>query len=168
MAELTVKERLQPSLLDRLTDDQPETSVESRDRRVISLDRLRECVLRDLGWLLNTGRLSQVQNLDAYPEVARSVLNYGSIDLSGRHLSSTDLAALENAVKQAIVEFEPRIVPGTLQVHSVLEGEKMSNTAITFTIEGMLWAQPLPTRMFLHTEVDLESGHVAVVDQLRI
>ena len=44
----------------------------------------------------------------------------------------------------------------------------MSNTAITFTIEGMLWAQPLPMRMFLHTEVDLESGHVAVVDQSRI
>ena len=168
MAELTVKERLQPSLLDRLTDDEPERNVESRDRRVISLERLRECVLRDLGWLLNTGRLSQVQNLGAYPEVARSVLNYGSIDLSGRHLSSTDLAALENAVKQAIVEFEPRILPGTLRVHSVLEGEKMSNTAITFTIEGMLWAQPLPMRMFLHTEVDLESGHVSVVDQSRI
>src|SRR5271157_4316244 len=110
MAELTVKERLQPSLLDRLTDDQPEKSVESRDRRVISLEKRRECVLRDLGWLLNTGRLSQVQDLDAYPEVARSVLNYGSIDLSGRHLSSTDLAELENAVKQAVLEFEPRIL----------------------------------------------------------
>ena len=168
MAELTVKERLQPSLLDRLTDDEPQKNVESRERRVISLEKLSACVLRDLGWLLNTGRLSQVQNLGAYPEVARSVLNYGSIDLSGRHLSSTDLAALENAVKQAIVEFEPRILPGTLRVHSVLEGEKMSNTAITFTIEGMLWAQPLPMRMFLHTEVDLESGHVSVVDQSRI
>ena len=111
MAELTVKERLQPSLLDRLTDDEPEKNVESRDRRVISLERLRDCVLRDLGWLLNTGRLSQVQDLDAYPEVARSVVNYGSIDLSGRHLSSTDLAELESAVKQAILEFEPRILP---------------------------------------------------------
>ena len=67
MAELTVKERLQPSLLDRLTDDEPDKNVESRDRRVISLERLRECVMRDLGWLLNTGKLSQVQNLDAYP-----------------------------------------------------------------------------------------------------
>lgn len=168
MAELTVKERLQPSLLDRLTDDEPQKSVESRDRRVISLERLRECVLRDLGWLLNTGRLSQVQDLKAYPDVARSVLNYGSLDLSGRHLSSTDLAELENAVKQAILEFEPRILPDTLRVQSVLEGEKMSSTAITFTIEGSLWAQPLPMRMFLHTEVDLESGHVAVLDQSKI
>jgi type VI secretion system protein ImpF len=165
MAELTVKERLQPSLLDRLTDDEPQKKVESRDRRVISLEKLRECVLRDLGWLLNTGRLSQVQDLGEYPEVARSVVNYGSIDLSGRHLSSTDLDELESAVKQAILDFEPRILPDTLRVRSVLEGEKMSSTAITFTIEGSLWAQPLPLRMFLHTEVDLESGHVAVLDQ---
>ena len=165
MAELTVRERLQPSLLDRLTDDEPEKGVESRDRRVISLERLRECVLRDLGWLLNTGRLAQVQNLDAYPEVVRSVLNYGSLDLSGRHLSSTDLGELEGAVKQAILDFEPRILRDTLRVRSILEGEKMSSSAITFEIEGSLWAQPMPMRMFLHTEIDLESGHVAIVDQ---
>lgn len=91
MAELTVKERVQPSLLDRLTDEEPDKNVESRERRVISLERLRECVMRDLGWLLNTGKLSQVQSLDEYPEVARSVVNYGSLDLSGRYLSSADL-----------------------------------------------------------------------------
>ncbi len=165
MAELTVKERLQPSLLDRLTDEEPDKKAESRERRVISLERLRECVLRDLGWLLNTGKLAQVQDLAEYPEVARSVVNYGSLDLSGRHISSTDLGALETAVRQAILDFEPRILPDTLRVRSVMEGESMSSNAITFEIEGSLWAQPMPMRMFLHTEVDLDSGHVAVVDQ---
>lgn len=32
MAELTSKERLQPSLLDRLTDDEPDKTQESRDQ----------------------------------------------------------------------------------------------------------------------------------------
>ena len=54
MAELATKERLQPCLLDRLTDDEPEKSTESRDRRVFSLRQLRQAVLRDLSWLLNT------------------------------------------------------------------------------------------------------------------
>jgi type VI secretion system protein ImpF len=165
MAELTVTERLQPSLLDRLTDEEPESRLESRDRRVISLERLREFVLRDLGWLLNTGRLSQVQNLDDYPEVGHSVVNYGSLDLSGQYLSSADLGNLESAVKQAILDFEPRILRDTLRVRSVHEGETMSSTAITFEIEGSLWAQPMPMRMFLHTEVDLDSGHVSIVEQ---
>ena len=42
MAELTQQERLQPCLLDRLTDDAPEKTQESRDQRVVSLRRLRE------------------------------------------------------------------------------------------------------------------------------
>ena len=165
MAELTVKERLQPSLLDRLTDDEPDKQLESRERRAISISRLRDCVLRDLGWLLNTGKLSQVQALEDYPEVARSVVNYGTIDLSGQHLSSTNLGELEDAVKQAIFDFEPRIIRETLRVRSMMDGEQMSATAISFDIEGSLWAQPLPMRMFLHTEIDLESGHVAIIDR---
>ena len=42
MAELTTQERLQPSLLDRLTDDEPGKHEESRDKRVITANRLRE------------------------------------------------------------------------------------------------------------------------------
>ena len=48
MAELTPSERLQPCLLDRLTDDHPEEVKESRDQRVVSMRRYREAVLRDL------------------------------------------------------------------------------------------------------------------------
>jgi type VI secretion system protein ImpF len=36
MADLAPAERLQPSLLDRLTDDEPDKRVEGRDRSVIS------------------------------------------------------------------------------------------------------------------------------------
>ena len=54
MAELAPRERLQPSLLDRLSDDEPDNAVEPRERRVLSLRTLREGVLRDLAWLLNT------------------------------------------------------------------------------------------------------------------
>jgi type VI secretion system protein ImpF len=165
MAEQIVRERLQPSLLDRLTDDEPGQAVESRDRRVISLERLRQCVLRDLGWLLNTGRLTQVEDLDSYPEVKHSVLNYGSLDLTGRLLSSSDVGELESAVRQAIWEFEPRILRETVKVRSVVDREAMSSNSITFEIEGSLWAQPMPMRMFMHTEIDLETGQVEVVEQ---
>jgi len=78
MAELTPKERLQPSLLDRLTDDEPEQKLESRDKRVLSPERLRESVRRDLTWLFNTPSLATViHNLSEYPEVERSTVNFG-------------------------------------------------------------------------------------------
>ena len=53
MPELLLKERLQPSLLDRLTDDRPQDKNESRDARVLTVPQLRASVLRDLCWLLN-------------------------------------------------------------------------------------------------------------------
>ncbi len=54
MAELTPMERLQPCLLDRLTDDEPEVKQESRDRRITSLRKYKQAVLSDLAMLLNT------------------------------------------------------------------------------------------------------------------
>ncbi len=64
MAELTSSERLQPSLLDRLTDFEPTKNVESRDRSILSLHEIRQAVLRDLGWLFNTSNLAAVVDLD--------------------------------------------------------------------------------------------------------
>ena len=54
MADKNIAERLQPSLLDRLTDDAPGDLQEARDMRVIDIRRLREIVQRDLSFLLNT------------------------------------------------------------------------------------------------------------------
>ena len=72
MAELTPQERLQPSLLDRLRDDEPSTQVESRDKRILSMAALRESVMRDIGWLLNTEDLeSSLDYVD--PSLARVI-----------------------------------------------------------------------------------------------
>ena len=162
MAELTPKERLQPSLLDRLIDDAPEKTQESREQRVFSLSRLRDAAMRDLAWLLNTTNLAAGQDLSAYPEVADSVVNYGIPDLSGMTVSGTDVAALERALRQAIADFEPRILRHTLSVRLDLNEGQMSHNAMTFLIEGELWAQPVPLRLYLKTEIDLDIGDVKV------
>jgi len=163
VAELTQKERLQPSLLDRLTDDEPEKKSESRDKRVFSLSRLREVVQRDLAWLFNTTNLASAQSLDRYPEVVRSVLNYGLPDVAGITLSSTNVIEFERALRQAVLDFEPRILSDSLRVRLVVDQNLMNHNAMAFDIEGELWAQPVPLQMYLRTEVDLELGDVRVV-----
>src|SRR3546814_4276554 len=77
MAELAQRERLQPSLLDRLRDDDPRNPKDAIGQQSQSARGLRESLLRDLGWLLNSRNLASVQDLSAYPEVARSVVNFG-------------------------------------------------------------------------------------------
>ena len=165
MAELTTKEKLQPSLLDRLTDDDPKQRQESRDRRVLSMRRLRQCVLRDLEWLLNTGNLEATEDLEDYPLVAGSVLNYGMPEFAGCFASNLDLVGMERAVRQAILDFEPRILRKTVKVRAIVSEGEMNVNALTFEIEGELWAQPLPEKLLLKTEIDLETGAVTVAEE---
>ena len=163
MAELSQQERLQPSLLDRLTDEEPDKKLESRDRRVLSVRRLRECIKRDLSWLLNTGNLSDVEDLSEYPLVAESVLNYGMPDLTGITAASTDVHAIERRLRQIILLYEPRILKNGLRVR-VTTTDEMSQNALRFEIECNMWAEPVPERLYLKSEVDLETGSFRVED----
>jgi len=164
MADLTKKERLQPSLLDRLTDDDPDARQESRDKRVLSPARLRECVRRDLTWLFNTANLATVLSLEELPEVARSTVNFGMPDLAGRTASSVNIPALEQILRRVIWDFEPRLIKNSVRVRVVADDDKMNHNAMSFDIEAELWAQPLPLRLFFRSEIDLETGAVNVLD----
>lgn len=165
MAELTPQDRLQPALLDRLTDDEPESRVESREKRVLSMRRLRECVLRDLRWLLNTVPLGQTADLAGLPHVKESVLDYGLRDLAGVTLSGVDPSDLERMILDAIRRFEPRILPRTLRVRAVTPEDPLHRNALAFEIEGELWGQPLPTSLYLKSEIDLEDGRLSVAER---
>jgi type VI secretion system protein ImpF len=158
MAELAARERLQPSLLDRLSDDEPENSTESRERRVLSLRTLREGVLRDLAWLLNTTNLLSVLEHDNLPHVGNSVLNYGIPVMSGNAVSSLNVGKLERGIRQAIWDFEPRLIKNTVLVKARMS--VVEKNMLTFDIEADMWAQPYPERLYLKTDLDLERGAV--------
>ena len=163
MPALLPSERLQPSLLDRLRDDNPASKDESREKRVLSEKQFRQSVLRDIAWLLNAVCLESVQSLEKYPEVVKSVLNFGIPDLSGHALSTSDIDAIEKKIRKALLDFEPRILPNTLRV-KVISSDAYNHNAMNFDIEGDLWMQPLPLRLYLKTQLDLETGNFVVVD----
>lgn len=158
MAELAPRERLQPSLLDRLTDDEPENGVESRERRVLSLRTLRESVLRDLAWLLNTTNLLSVADFPKLPHVANSVINYGMPDISGISVAGMNLSDLERGIRQAIWDFEPRLIRASVSVRAV--AQESDGKTIMFEIEGDMWAQPYPERLYLKTELDIDRATI--------
>lgn len=160
MPELSQKERLQLSLLDRLSDDEPEKLSESRDKRVISVSRLKQLVQRDLAWLLNCVAASANYDLTDFPEVAKSTFNYGILDLSGATSMSLSAKHIERELIKSVKNFEPRIIPKTLKIKISLAKQEMSNNTLSFEISGDLWAQPLPLQLFLKTEVDIENGTV--------
>jgi type VI secretion system protein ImpF len=152
------RDRINPSLLDRLTDEAPGTPA-ARAAGSLTLSDLRKGVLRDLNWLFNTARIMSAEELDAWPQVRNSVLNYGLPPLSGVAASGLDISKLERALRQAIVDFEPRIIPDSISVKAMLEtGSLDHHNLISLQIEGLLWAQPVPIELLLRTQFDLESG----------
>lgn len=162
MAELAPRERLQPSLLDRLTDHEPDKTVEARERRVLSGRGLREGVLRDLAWLLNTTSLGATGELPRLPYLAGSVLDYGLPAISGVSLANMERADLERAIRQAIWDFEPRLIRSSVSVKAM--ATQGSTSKIVFEIEADLWAQPYPERLYLKTELDLDLGQLSLFD----
>ena len=162
MADLAPQERLQPSLLDRLTDENPQSGVESRDQRMISWQRLRDAVRRDLAWLLNCVHLEATDDLSEWPLVARSTLNYGMPETSGVPLANINVEMLQKRVRQAILDFEPRLVRNKLSVTIEKQAAVMNRNSLVFLIEGEVWAQPVPQSICVRTEFDLESGVVKV------
>lgn len=164
LADITPKERLQPSLLDRLTDDEPDNRA-IRNPPVMSLHRLRESVLRDLEFLLNTTQLGATTDLDGLAGVERSTLNYGVPDLVGK--TRFDITQIERLLRRAILDFEPRLLKDSVRVQHLggdTPGSKAGArpTVLSFSIEAELWAHPVPERLFLRTELDLDRGEIKI------
>ncbi len=162
MPEFTPFEKLQPCLLDRLTDDDPRNSQESRSQRVISASRYRRGVLRDLEWLLNAsahlpGEGGDQWRLENFPEAERSVINFGTRQLSG--MFATNMHELERHLIEALQIFEPRIIGQSVTIHASIE-----RNVIGIEIRGELWANPMPEQLFVKTSIDLETGQCSLGD----
>ena len=210
MARTLPRENLLPSLLDRLTDDDPLNRSLSQGREriqalekkaaqlkkesvgenpedfrgrlaglkrkitqernqylllrasITSLQEIRDCVKRDLDWLLNSHHYAPQEDLEEYPELFSSVINFGLPDLAGKTASGVDVHELEKLLRTAILRFEPRIIRRTLKVRFMADESMLDHNALTFEIEGELWSEPVPVHLHLRTQLELEDGEVMV------
>jgi type VI secretion system protein ImpF len=156
MPDATPFERLQPCLLDRLTDDDPKNQQESRAQRMISIQRYKAGVLRDLQWLFNASAHLPDEGggrwrLEDFPEAHQSVINFGTRQISG--LLAPHMREIERNLTDALRLFEPRILPQTLTVKAT-----MTRNVIGIEIHGELWANPMPEQLHVKTSIDLETG----------
>ena len=182
------KERLQPSLLDRLLDDAPArpgkrkwvSRVGAEGKRLddesdavpgpsasgaaafISARKLRELVTRDVAWLMNTVNLSSVYpEIEHFPQAAKSVLNYGTGELTGRTVAGLSAHEIEERVREIVLFFEPRIIPASL-VLEVSKTDHMDGRALAFDLHCDIWGQPAPEHLVIRSIIDLQDGHVSV------
>jgi type VI secretion system protein ImpF len=135
--------------------------VDPGAKHMISMRRLRECVQRDLSWLLNTGNLAAVQDLSRYPLVARSVLNYGMPSLAGRMVTSVDVGVTAKRLQEAIATYEPRLSRVQVTPEVSKDSDEMT---LSFKIDAELWGQPVAQHLVLRTSIDIDTGDVRISD----
>jgi type VI secretion system protein ImpF len=175
-----VKQRLTPTLFDKLVADidmaglrdteGDRTTVARENFRfytVPQLERFNEAALRgtvrrELAWLLNTTNFGATHDLEAFPHVETSVLNYGLPDLAGK--SGGRRATLQRAreIRTAIRAYEPRIDPKSLVVELV-EREEHEHQ-VSFVIQGDITAAAHAMPVKFHTHVDPDTAAVDVID----
>ena len=170
-------QRLTPTLFDKLVTDleisgmrdgEGEADVAPEKFRYYSVPRierfteaaLRATIRRDLAWLLNTTSLESLVDLESYPEVQSSVLNYGLSDLAGRTLNRRAVLARAREIRRAVRLFEPRLARDSLTV-DVAESDVSPNT-LTFLIQGDITAAAQVMPVKFRTEVEAETAAVNV------
>lgn len=149
-------------MLDRLTDLAPANTKESSSQQSMSQKQFKEAVIRDLGWLLNSVALDVCEDLEKYPEVQRSVLNFGLPDMSGHTSSNVIIRTMENTIKSVIQQFEPRIINNSLKVKIHSNPDEMSHNSLVIEIAGAVFGQPSPFQVVLKSELNLECGEFQV------
>ncbi len=172
-----MRPRVNPTLFDKLVsdteipglhDDTPGAEVTRETLRRFSVarierfneDALRGTVRRDLGWLFNTTNLASVVDLDRYPHVRSSVLNYGVPAMSGRAMTHRSIQQRAREIRNAILTFEPRFDPDSLMVEAA-DGAERENS-ITYVINGDVSSAVNAMPMMLKTDVDIDSASITV------
>ena len=111
-------------------------------RQVITESMVRQEVARDLDALLNTIALEATVDMTDAPDVRKSILNFGLPDVSPISIDEEAVDRIPDAIREAILHFEPRLAPDSLHV----ERDRTVDTAelkVRFLVRAELVCDPV-------------------------
>ncbi|WP_322047522.1 type VI secretion system baseplate subunit TssE [Paraburkholderia sp. J67] len=153
---------LMPTLLDRLADSAPHRQHEAPGEYAVTRNQMRDIIQRDLAYLLNTTNLGETLDSGQFPLVAKSTINYGVPPLAGSHVATRKWEDIQREVRQAILNFEYRLIPGELVIER-LEGEEDGHYGnLSFEIRGMIRMDPYPLEFMVQSTLDLQTSQLSV------
>lgn len=157
------KQGFSPTLLERLLDDEPKKQQESYDACYLSIKEIRAIVLKDIACLLNSTNLEEQLDVNRHSQILTSVVNYGVASLTGKYAHHHSWHIIEKNVRNALLRFEPRIIPETLLVRAVADKVPLGrNSQLHFEIGGLIDWQPQPVELSLRAAYDAETAKVAL------
>src|SRR6516225_906035 len=146
------------SLLDRLTDLDPDSQKEARLSHWEELRQSKAALYRDLAVLLNTRRAEKDFPAD-YEESTNSLLSFGVLGFTSYDLKSgPDPDRVRRSIERAIRQFEPRLA----RVSVTLEELDPARPVLQFQIEALRRIGPADEPVTFGAALSRESRRVAV------
>jgi type VI secretion system protein ImpF len=126
------------SIVDRLTDLEPDSKVEGRSSSWEDMREIKAALCRDLAALFNTRRAEQ--DFDpAYEQATNSLLTFGVADFTSFNLKNgIEQERVRRSIEQAIRQFEPRLARVTVS----LDQPDHHRPMLRFQIDAMLRIGP--------------------------
>ncbi len=158
------EKRLLPSLLDRLSERSiAEASQATTARGELPERDLEKALLRDLGYLLNTTAISTVENISAWPQIRKSVLNYGIGPFTGKLIENSDLPRIESSIRRAIQCFEPRLKRESIVVSAAADDPDQDHRSVRICISGEWIGETELPPVHIEVLVDTETNRLEVL-----
>lgn len=155
--------RVTPSLLDRLTDYQPNVPSENPLSRTQALRALKSSLWRDLSNLLNTKRMEE-EVPGEFTEANESLLTYGLPDFSSFSLKNpTDQHRLRRAIEITLRRFEKRLEKITV----IFDPPDDLDSALHFRVDAYLRIDPAPEPISFETLLQPSNYQFVVVGDER-
>ncbi len=121
--------------------------------------------MRDLTFLLNATNLDRNIDRARFAYAGSSSLNYGVPSLAGVFAASRGWPEIEHVIRRAIVEFEPRLMPNTLEIIPMQDESELGNyNVIIFEVSGLIRTPTYPLEFRAHSVISIETGKIRFED----
>lgn len=153
-----------PCLLTRLTDEHPFSAQDDAYGASFSQEQLKGDILRNLSMLLNshTAPATTQRLMQQFPQVATSCYHFGIDSYAGVTGKAEQPRIIAEAVRRAIINFEPRLDPASILVQADTRRSSHDRTALHLTISSRLAVHPLSEDMYFRLRVDVETGEATL------
>jgi type VI secretion system protein ImpF len=152
--------RYKPSVLKRLTDDEPYEKKEGAPP-VITEKQVQEDIFRNLEMLFCSRSHPSLAEFKGYREVETSVLGYGIADYCGKIGSAAERELLLEHITEQIRDFEPRLRADSVRVEFA-NADAALRSVLEVRISGVSNGGQVNEALLFIAHLDLETGNASL------
>lgn len=146
------------SLASKGVEPPPERKTRPQ-RSPINERELKVEVERDVNALMNHVALESTIDLQDFPQIRKSVLNFGFPDIAHRSLDELEASDLDGEIVAVLRQYEPRLVAGTVRVARDASVDP-GTLEVRYLVDGHLLCQPLNVPIEFVAKFDVASGKI--------